>query len=239
MKKKDSSSRLPGLGQASSSPSPSPSPSPSSARKGRNKVIALAQSFVGSKAFDWIITGVIILQAIALAIEATPIVNSAGEYYQLLEAGTFSLIQSLVIAVFIVEAILRMIALYPRPQNYFRDPWNCFDFAIIVLSLTTVGQFSTIARLVRLLRITRLVTKSAELRAIVSTLVRSIPSIFNILILFSILFFIYAIVGYHLFKDIDPQHWSSFLASFTTLFLYYKWFIGLRNTEMGSSQDPK
>lgn len=168
--------------------------------------------------FDWIVTGVIILQAIALAIEATPFVNSAGEYVQLFEVRTFSLIQSLVIAVFVVEAILRMVALYPKPQNYFRDPWNCFDFAIIVLSLTTAGQFSTIARLVRLLRITRLVTKSAELRAIVSTLVRSIPSIFNILILFSILFFIYAILGYHLFRDVDPQHWSSFLTSFTTLF---------------------
>jgi voltage-gated sodium channel len=209
MKKRDSSSRLPELGQSSSS---------SSSRKDRNRIIGLAQGFVGSKIFDWIITGVIILQAIALAIEATPFVNSAGEYDQLFEVRTFSLIQSLVIAVFIVEAILRMVALYPKPQNYFRDPWNCFDFAIIVLSLTTAGQFSTIARLVRLLRITRLVTKSAELRAIVSTLVRSIPSIFNILILFSILFFIYAILGYHLFRDVDPQHWSSFLTSFTTLF---------------------
>lgn len=69
--------------------------------------------------FDWIITGVIILQAIALAIEATPFVNSAGEYVQLFEVRTFSLIQSLVIAVFFVEAILRMVALYPKPQNYF------------------------------------------------------------------------------------------------------------------------
>lgn len=207
-KRNSSSSRLPELGQSSSS----------SSRKERNKIVDLAQGFVGSKMFDWIVTGVIILQAIALAIEATPFVNSAGEYVQLFEVRTFSLIQSLVIAVFIVEAILRMVALYPKPQNYFRDPWNCFDFAIIVLSLTTAGQFSTIARLVRLLRITRLVTKSAELRAIVSTLVRSIPSIFNILILFSILFFIYAILGYHLFRDVDPQHWSSFLTSFTTLF---------------------
>jgi voltage-gated sodium channel len=172
MKKRNSSSRLPELGQSSFS---------SSARKDRNRIIDLAQGFVGSKMFDWIITGVIILQAIALAVEATPFINSAGQYYHLIEVGTFSLIQSLVIAVFIVEAMLRMIALYPRPQNYFRDPWNCFDFAIIVSSLTTAGQFSTIARLVRLLRITRLVTKSAELRAIVSTLVRSIPSIFNIL----------------------------------------------------------
>jgi voltage-gated sodium channel len=80
------------------------------------------------------------------------------------------------------------------------------------------GQFSTIARLVRLLRITRLVTKSKELRAIVTTLVSSIPSIFNILILLSILFFIYAIVGYNLFRNVDPERWSSFLTSLTTLF---------------------
>lgn len=200
-----SSSRPPKLGQPSS-------------EKVTNKVVVLARGFVGSKMFDWIITGVIILQALALAIEATPAIYSLGKDYELLEVGTFSSIQSLVIAVFIVEAALRMIALYPRPQRYFRDPWNCFDFTIIILSLTTAGQFSTIARLVRLLRITRLVTKSIELRAIVSTLVRSIPSIFNILILFSILFFIYAIVGYHLFRDVDPEHWSSFLTSFTTLF---------------------
>ena len=118
MKKENSSSRLPELGQSSSSTS-------SSSRKNRNKVVDLAQGFVGSKMFDWIITGIIILQAIALAVEATPLINPAGENYQLLEVETFSLIQSLVIAVFMVEAILRMIALYPRPQNYFRDPWNC------------------------------------------------------------------------------------------------------------------
>ncbi len=80
------------------------------------------------------------------------------------------------------------------------------------------GQFSTVARLVRLLRITRLITKSTELRAIVSTLVHSIPSIVNILILLSILFFIYAIVGYHLFRNVDPYHWSSFPISAMTLF---------------------
>jgi voltage-gated sodium channel len=129
------------------------------------------------------------------------------------------LIQNVVVAVFIIEAALRLIAVYPRPQKYFRDGWNCFDFAIIILSvLPTTGQFSTIARLIRLLRITRLITKSTELRAIVSTLVRSIPSIFNILILLSILFFIYAIIGYHLFGDADQEHWSSFPTSLTTLF---------------------
>ena len=190
-----------------------------SSGRGPSRVVGLSKRIVSSNTFDWIITGVILLQAIALAIEATPAILSIGKDVELLEAGTFSIIQSLVIAVFIVEAALRLIAVYPRPQRYFKDPWNCFDFAIIILSVIPIsGQFSTIARLVRLLRITRLVTKSNELRAIVSTLVRSIPSIFNILILLSILFFIYAIVGHHLFRNADPEHWSSFPTSLITLF---------------------
>jgi voltage-gated sodium channel len=190
-----------------------------SSGRGTSRVVGLSKRIVSSNTFDWIITGVILLQAIALAIEATPAILSIGKDVELLEAGTFSIIQSLVIAVFIVEAALRLIAEYPRPQRYFKDPWNCFDFAIIILSVIPIsGQFSTIARLVRLLRITRLVTKSNELRAIVSTLVRSIPSIFNILILLSILFFIYAIVGHHLFRNADPEHWSSFPTSLITLF---------------------
>jgi voltage-gated sodium channel len=191
----------------------------SSSERGKSRIVDFARRIVSSNTFDWIITGVILLQAFALAIEATPALLSMGKDMELFEAETFRLVQSLVISVFIVEAALRLIAVYPRPQMYFKEPWNCFDFAIIILSLMpTSGQFSTIARLVRLLRITRLVTKSIELRAIVSTLIRSIPSIFNILILLSILFFIYAIVGYHLFRDVDPQHWSSFPTSLITLF---------------------
>ena len=198
--------------------------SPSSSLSGRprestNSIVRLAQAIVGNKTFDWIITGIILLQAIVLALEATPEMHSFGREGELLEARIFSLTHGLVVTVFIIEATLRLTAQYPTPQRYFRDAWNCFDFAIIILSLMPfAGGFSTVARLIRLLRITRLITKSTELRAIVSTLFRSIPSIFNILILLSILFFIYAVVGYHLFRGVDPHHWSSFPTSATTLF---------------------
>jgi voltage-gated sodium channel len=184
-----------------------------------NNLVSFAQAVVANKKFDWVITGVILLQAIVLALEATPELHSSGTEWEILEDEIFILTHNIVIGVFIVEAAFRLTAHYPRPQSYFKDGWNCFDFAIIMLSLMPIaGQFSTVARLVRLLRIMRLITKSTELRAIVSTLLHSIPSIFNILILLSILFFIYAIVGYHLFRNVDPQHWSSFLVSATTLF---------------------
>lgn len=185
--------------------------------------VGLLRAIVASRTFDFAITGVIFLQAVALALEATPILFSVnnGERTAAENAAAriFGIIHTAVVVVFIIEAGMRLGALYPRPQNYFRDGWNSFDFAIIVLSLVPLtGPFATIARLIRLLRVTRLVSKSKELRAIVSTLVRSIPSIFNILILLGMLFFIYAIVGYHLFNDVDPQHWSSFLTSLMTLF---------------------
>jgi voltage-gated sodium channel len=184
-----------------------------------NSLVKFAQVVVANKTFDWVITGVILLQAIVLALEATPELYSSGREWEIAETELFFMTHNIVIGVFIVEAALRLTAHYPRPQSYFKDGWNCFDFAIIILSLMPIaGQFSTVARLVRLLRITRLITKSTELRAIVSTLIHSIPSIFNILILLSILFFIYAIVGYHLFRNVDPQHWSSFPISATTLF---------------------
>ena len=197
----------------------SSSPLAGQPRESTNGIVKLAQAVVGNKTFDWIITGVILLQAIVLALEATPELHSFGRAGELLEARIFGLTHGLVVTVFIIEATLRLTAQYPTPQRYFRDAWNCFDFAIIILSLMPfAGGFSTVARLIRLLRITRLITKSTELRAIVSTLFRSIPSIFNILILLSILFFIYAVVGYHLFRGVDPQHWSSFPTSATTLF---------------------
>ena len=72
-----------------------------------NTVVSLAQRIVASNTFDWIITGVILLQALALALEATPIISVGGNYdNHLLEQRTFRLIQNIVVAVFIIEAAL-------------------------------------------------------------------------------------------------------------------------------------
>jgi voltage-gated sodium channel len=188
-----------------------------STRAEPGRAISLVRSVVASRAFDWGITGVILLQAAALAVEATPELYMLGDRRAVVQMT--SAIHTAVVGIFIVEAGMRIASLYPRPQDYFRDGWNDFDFAVIVLSLLPItGQFSTIARLFRLLRVTRLVTKSRELHVIVNTLIRSIPSIFNILILLGVLFFIYAVIGFHLFRGADPEHWSSFTVSLTTLF---------------------
>jgi voltage-gated sodium channel len=173
--------------------------------------IKLINNFVNNRTFHNIITVVILLQAVVLAIETFPQFKN----YVFL----FEYINSLVLTVFIIEAVLKMIALYPQPYKYFKDGWNILDFFIIVISLIPfTGDFTTVARLIRLLRITRLTNRSKEMSVMVMTIIRSLPSMVNIFLLLSLLFFVYGIAGYHLFSSIDSTHWGTLLKSVITLF---------------------
>ncbi len=125
----------------------------------------------------------------------------------------------MVLIIFILEASLKIIAVAPRFRDYFYDGWNLFDFTIIVLSLLPqTGQFATIARTMRLLRVFRLITSIPELRLIVATLIRSIPSMGHIIMLMSVLFYVYGITGYHIYHEHDPTHWGSLGLALLTLF---------------------
>ena len=89
----------------------------------------------------------------------------------------------------------------------------------MVLSLLPAsGEYAMIARLARLLRVARLISTIPELRLIVATLVRSIPSMGHVLMLMGVIFYIYAVAGYHLFHEHDPTHWRNLGISLLTLF---------------------
>ena len=123
------------------------------------------------------------------------------------------------LAIFIVEALLKMTAAAPRVAGYFKDGWNVFDFLIIVFALIpATGELAMVARLARLLRVLRLVSAIKDLRLIVAALVRSIPSVGHVLMLMSIIVYIYAIIGYHLFSEHDPENWRTLGISVLTLF---------------------
>jgi voltage-gated sodium channel len=134
----------------------------------------------------------------------------------------FNILQSIntgVLVVFIIEAALKISASYPNFSTYFKNGWNILDFSIIVVSLIPLGgSYSTVARLVRLLRVTRLSHRSKEMSVVVMTIVKSLPSMVNIFLLLSLLFFIYSIAGYYLFSTIDPLHWGSLPRAAITLF---------------------
>jgi voltage-gated sodium channel len=162
--------------------------------------------------FENLIILLIILNAAILGLETAPtLVEQYGNW--------FELAHDLILTVFIIEAILKIAAVAPRFKLYFGDGWNLFDFSVILFALMpSTGELAVIARLARLLRVLRLISVVPELRLIITTLMRSIPSMGNVILLMSIIFYIYGIAGYHLFHAYDPAHWGSLGLSLLTLF---------------------
>ena len=179
---------------------------------GLQRITAPLQRLVESNGFEYAVVAVILANAVLLGLGTSPRIEE--DYGDWLHLGN-----RVVLGIFVAEAALKMLALAPRPHRYFASGWNLFDFAVIVFSFVPVtSEFAMVSRLARLLRIVRLVTTVRELRVIVSGLVRAIPSVGHVMVLMGIVVYIYAIMGYHLFSQHDPEHWGSLALAVLTLF---------------------
>jgi voltage-gated sodium channel len=179
---------------------------------GLEQITAPLSRIVESRTFEWFIIAVILANALLLGLGTSPTIER--DYGDLLHLGN-----QVALGIFIVEALMKLLALAPRSHRYFSSGWNIFDFAVIVFSLVpATGEFAMVSRLARLLRVMRLITTVKELRVIVAALVRAIPSVGHVMVLMSIFVYIYAIMGYHLFHEEDPEHWRSLGISVLTLF---------------------
>ena len=182
----------------------------------------LANRIVHSRKFEYLLVVLIIGSAALLGVGTSD--HLADRYGTLM--GLFWI---LAILVLVLEVLLKMIALLPRVDRYFRDGWNVFDFLAInfltislVISIvfgpTSLGpDHAILIMLVRLLRLLRSLSTVQELRLILSTLIRSVPSVGNIMVLLGIILYAYAFVGWSNFKEHDPAHWGDLGVSVLSL----------------------
>jgi hypothetical protein len=68
------------------------------------------------------------------------------------------------------------------------------------------------------MRVTRLVSVFPELRLIVSTMLRSIPSMGHVIMMLALLLYVYAVLGLYMFREDDPEHWGTLGTALLTLF---------------------
>ncbi len=124
-----------------------------------------------------------------------------------------------VLGVFVAEVVAKLAAEGRRPWNYFRDPWNVFDFTVTtVCLLPTHTQFAQVLRLGRVARSLRLVTALPRLQLIVGALLRSLPSFGWITLLLLTLIYAYSVMGVFLFRDGDPERFGALPKSMLTMF---------------------
>lgn len=172
----------------------------------------LARRVVESAWFHYFITGVIVLAGALVGIETSPaIVEGHG--------ATLHLLDRVILGVFVLELVIKLIAEGRRPWRYFRDPFNCFDFAIVAVSLLPLGaQYITVLRLLRLLRVLRLVHALPRLQILVSALLKSIPSMGYVAVFLALLFYVYGVAGVFLFGQNDPARFGSLGTAMLSLF---------------------
>jgi len=162
--------------------------------------------------FERFIIFVIIAAGILVGVQTYP--DISAKHHNLI-----TILETLIILIFVIEAILKIASEMPRPLQYFKNSWNVFDFIIVVGVLLPIGgSFLPVLRLLRVFRVFRLVTTMPKMRLIVGALLKSIPSMMHIFMLLGIIFYIYAVMATFTFSENDPIHFENLPTSMLTLF---------------------
>jgi voltage-gated sodium channel len=176
-------------------------------------MVEFSKSIVNSAAFQRFILALIVLSGVLAGLETYPQFDE-GPW-----GGTINIIQQAILWIFVVEIALKIVACGNRPWDFFRQPWNVFDFVIIaVCFLPLDARYATVFRLARLLRTLRMVTILPRLQVLVGALLKSIPSLGYIGILLGLHFYVYAVAGTFLFRHNDPIRFGALPQTTLTLF---------------------
>ncbi|XP_071554604.1 sodium voltage-gated channel paralytic isoform X4 [Temnothorax nylanderi] len=167
---------------------------------------AIVFEIVTDKKFDMIIMLFIGLNMLTMTMD----------HYQ--QSVTFSNVLDYLNMIFIViftsECLMKIFALR---YHYFKEPWNLFDFVVVILSILGLVLSDiiekyfvspTLLRVVRVAkvgRVLRLVKGAKGIRTLLFALAMSLPALFNICLLLFLVMFIFAIFGMSFFMHVKDK----------------------------------
>jgi voltage-gated sodium channel len=164
--------------------------------------------FVESQAFTGFIMGLIIVNAVTLALETAPSVMEAF--------GTGLVVfDRIVLSIFVVELLLKLVV---YRSDFFRSGWNLFDAVIIGIALVPATGPLTVLRALRVLRVLRLVSLLPQMRRVVEALLHALPGMGSIVLLMGVVFFVSAVIATKLFGPAHPATFGTLGDSLFTLF---------------------
>jgi len=175
-------------------------------------LISFTTRITTSSAFTIFIVVVILSNAVVIGMETYP-------YMESLYGTWLHLADRIILGIFVVEIVLKIIACGRRPQDFFRDGWNVFDFIIVAAAFVPGLQSqTTVLRLIRLLRVLRLLSALPNMQVMVVAIINSIPAIGQMALLASLLFYVYAVIGHTWFGAHDPHYWGTIHIALLSLF---------------------
>jgi voltage-gated sodium channel len=166
------------------------------------------QKLTENSKFQNFIIVLIIINAIILGLETS---SELKEKY----GNVFYIADWVILKIFITEIVLKI---YAQRVNFFTKPWNMFDFIVIIIALAPVSQAFSSLRALRVLRVLRLVSSISAMRKVIEGLFSAIPGIISVSSIMSIFFYIFAVIGTHLYGEQFPEWFGSLGKTMFTLF---------------------
>lgn len=164
---------------------------------------------VESDGFRRAVIAVILLNALHIGLETDP--GMVARYGPVLRG-----VDRAILGLFALEMVLRLLAASPAAA-FLRDPWNWFDCAVIGAGFLPDSEFLTVFRLLRILRLMRTVRVLPGLKHVADAVFETLPSLTNVLIILSLLFYTYGTAGTLLYGPLLPEKFGSLGRSLLTL----------------------
>jgi len=166
------------------------------------------KSFFESSFFQTFIVAVIILNSVLIGAEtSSKVMDSFGAYIDFFDLA--------ILVLFSIEIILKI---FVYRLSFFKSSWNLFDFGIVAISIIPAAGSFAVFRALRIIRTLRLLKNIPRLRLIIESLLKSIPSIGWIIVLLTIVYYTFAVIGVNIFGSSYPEFFGGLGTALFTLF---------------------
>jgi voltage-gated sodium channel len=166
------------------------------------------KAFLSSRRFETVITVLIVINAITLGLETVP---EAMDRF----GGALIALDRAILTVFVVEVLARLVA---WRLDFFRDPWRVFDLLVVGVALMPATGNLSVLRALRILRVLRIVGMVPSLKRVVGGLVAALPGMGSILLLLTLVFYVFSVMATKLYGASFPEWFGSIPASAYSLF---------------------
>ncbi len=169
---------------------------------------AWAYDLVESNWFKNTVLGVIIFNAITLGMTtSTFLMEQMG--------GVLSVVDNIVLTIFVAELLLKF---YAYRLAFFRNAWNIFDLLVVGLGLLPSQESLSALRGLRVIRAMRLLSVVPQMRAVVQALLDALPGMGAVIIMISIVFYVFAVMATLMYGAAFPQWFGTLGRSLYSLF---------------------
>lgn len=154
------------------------------------------------------ILGIIVFNAIMLGL-------STSEAIMANFGSLLGVLDHFVLFIFVLEMLLK---LYAYGIRFFRNAWNIFDLFVVSVGLLPQTEGLSALRGLRVIRAMRLLSAIPQMRAVVQALLNALPGMGAVIIMISIVFYVFAVMATIMYGDTFDIWFGTLGRSFYTLF---------------------